>query len=111
MRHTEDIVSRFTRIVTTGAACIAGGVLVFLMLMTTLGVVLRKFGYPINGVFDLTHFSVLSMTFLGLAYCGFHGGHVTIELFYQRLGPLAPQDARPIHQSDRLRAFRGDRMA
>lgn len=87
MRRSEDIVSRFTRIVVTGAACIAGGVLVFLMAMTTIGVIGRKFGYPINGVFDLTHFTVLSMTFLGLAYCGFHGAHVSIELLYQHLGP------------------------
>lgn len=87
MRSAEDIVSRITRIVVTGAACVAGGVLVFLMFMTTFGVIGRKFGYPINGVFDLTHFTVLVMTFLGMAYAGFHGAHVTIELLYQRLRP------------------------
>ncbi|HUT50707.1 MAG TPA: TRAP transporter small permease [Alphaproteobacteria bacterium] len=87
MRPAEDIISRITRIVVTGAACIAGGILVFLMFMTTFGVIGRKLGYPINGVFDLTHFTVLTMTFLGMAYCGFHGAHVSIELLYQRLGP------------------------
>lgn len=86
MRPDGDIASRLTRIVVTGAACIAGGVLVFLMFMTTIGTVGRWFGYPINGVFDLTHFTVLIMTFLGLAYAGFHGAHVTIELLFQRLG-------------------------
>jgi len=87
VRSAEDIVSRITRIVVTGAACIAGGVLVFLMFMTTFSVIGRKLGYPINGVFDLTHFTVLIMTFLGMAYAGYHGAHVTIELFFQHLGP------------------------
>ena len=87
MRHDEDIVSAVTRIAVTGAACIAGGVLVFLMFMTAIGIVGRWFGLPINGVFDLTHFTVLIMTFLGMAYAGFHGAHVTIELLFQRLGP------------------------
>jgi len=87
VRSAEDIVSRITRIVVTGAACIAGGVLVFLMFMTTFSVIGRKLGYPINGVFDLTHFTVLIMTFLGMAYAGFLGAHVSIELLYQRLGP------------------------
>lgn len=87
MRSAEDIISRITRIVVTGAACIAGGVLVFLMFMTTFSTVGRWFGWPINGVFDLTHFTVLIMTFLGMAYAGFHGAHVTIELFFQHLGP------------------------
>jgi len=87
VRSAEDIVSRIIRVVVTGAACVAGGVLVFLMFMTTIGIVGRKLGWPINGVFDLTHFTVLIMTFLGLAYAGFHGAHVTIELLFQRLGP------------------------
>jgi TRAP-type C4-dicarboxylate transport system permease small subunit len=57
------------------------------MFMTTIGIVGRTFGWPINGVFDLTHFTVLIMTFLGLAYAGYHGAHVTIELLFHRLGP------------------------
>lgn len=87
MRPYEDIVSRITNVVVTAAACMAGLVLVFLMLMTTAGVVGRKFGIPINGVFDLTHFTVLIMTFFGIAYCGFRGGHISIELLHQHLGP------------------------
>jgi len=89
VRPAEDIASRIIRIVVTGAACIAGGILVFLMFMTTFSTVGRWFGYPINGVFDLTHFTVLIMTFLGMAYAGFHGAHVTIELFFQHLGPTS----------------------
>jgi TRAP-type C4-dicarboxylate transport system permease small subunit len=87
VRPPEDIVSRITDVVVTTVAYMAGVVLVFLMLMTTFGVIGRKLGYPINGVFDLTHFTVLIMTFLGMAYCGFRGAHVSIELLYQHLGP------------------------
>lgn len=68
-----------------GAAYVAGLVLVALMVLTTADVVGRYFfNAPIEGVFDLTHFAVLIMVFLGLAYCGFQDGHVTIELFFAR---------------------------
>ena len=87
MRRREDIVSRITNVVVTAVAGLAGLTLVFLMLMTTAGVIGRKLGYPINGVFDLTHFTVLIMTFFGLAYCGYRGAHVSIELLYRFLGP------------------------
>jgi TRAP-type C4-dicarboxylate transport system permease small subunit len=40
---------------------------------------------PINGVFDLTHFAVATMVYLGLAYCGYRGAHVVIELLYGKL--------------------------
>jgi TRAP-type C4-dicarboxylate transport system permease small subunit len=86
VRPIEALVSRITDVVVTAVACMAGLVLVFLMLMTTAGVVGRKFGIPINGVFDLTHFTVLIMTFFGMAYCGYRGSHVSIELLYQHLG-------------------------
>lgn len=79
-------VARATDVVTTGAAWIAGAVLVLLMLMTTADVAGRYFfNAPIGGVFDLTHFAVSIMVFLGLAYCGYRGGHVAIELLYDRL--------------------------
>lgn len=71
----------------TAAAYVAGAVLVSLMLLTTADVAGRYFfNRPITGVFDFTHFAVLIMTFLGLAYCGVQNGHVVIELFTQRLG-------------------------
>lgn len=75
-----------TSVVVTFAAYLAGIVLLLLALLTTADVVGRYFfNAPIIGVFDLTHFSVLIMVFLGLGYCGFRGGHVAIELLYDRL--------------------------
>ena len=88
MIQEENRVVRITNIVVTAAAYIAGFVLLALMLLTTADVLGRYFfNLPLTGVFDLTHFAVLIMTFLGLPYCGFQGGHIVIELLYKRLKP------------------------
>lgn len=86
MSQEDHIVARATDFATTVAAYVAGVVLVALMLLTTADVAGRYFfNAPLNGVFDLTHFAVSIMTFLGLSYCGYQGGHVVIELLYEKL--------------------------
>ena len=88
----ENVIARATDVVTTAAAWIAGIVLILLMLLTTADVAGRYlFNSPI-AVFDLTHFAVSIMTFLGLAYAGYRGAHVVIELLYDRL----PRPARAV---------------
>ena len=88
MTQEGNRVVHATNIVVTTAAYVAGFVLLALMLLTTADVVGRYFfNSPVIGVFDLTHFAVLIMTFLGLSYCGFQGGHIVIELLYDRLSP------------------------
>ncbi|MEQ8699416.1 MAG: TRAP transporter small permease [Bauldia litoralis] len=78
---------RAIRLAATAAAYVAGAVLFALMIGTTADVVGRAvFNFPLIGMFDLTHFAVLIMVFLGLAYCGYHGGHIVIELLFDRLG-------------------------
>ena len=92
MSEDDNPIARATDAVTAAAAYVAGAVLLALMLLTTADVAGRYFfNAPIDGVFDLTHFAVSIMTFLGLAYCGFRGGHVAIELLYDRL-------ARPVRR-------------
>ena len=87
MDSREGPVSRAVRILVTASAYIAGAVLFLLMILTTVDVVGRYFfNAPLTGVFDLTHFAVLIMTFLSFAYCAWHGAHVVIELLYNRLG-------------------------
>ena len=77
---------RATNVLVTAAAAVAGVVLVALMLLTVADVAGRYFfNHPLNGVFDLTQFAVLIMTFLSFAYCGFRGAHVVIELLYDRI--------------------------
>ncbi len=90
MNERANKIARATEIVASAAAYAAGAVLILLMLLTTADVAGRYFfNSPIDGVFDLTHFAVAMMTFLGLAYCGYRGGHVVIELLYDKLPPGA----------------------
>lgn len=88
MTPVKQRISRATEIVVTATAFVAGLFLVGLMLLTTADVVGRYiFNSPITGVFDLTHFVVLILTFLGIAYCGYQGGHVVIEMVTDKLPP------------------------
>ncbi len=90
MSAGQDTLVRVTGVVTSWAAGVAGLVLIGLMLLTTADVAGRYFfNAPIDGVFDLTQFAVSIMVFLGLAYCGFRGAHVVIELLYDRFPPGA----------------------
>ena len=90
MSELENKVVRATEVVTAAAAGVAGVALILLMGLTTADVAGRYFfNSPISGVFDLTHFAVSIMTYLGLGYCGFRGAHVVIELLYDRLPPGA----------------------
>ena len=87
MANGEDPASRIVGILVTASAYVAGAVLVLLMFLTTADVAGRYFfNAPISGVFDLTQFAVLIMTFLSFAYCAWRGAHVAIELLYNRLG-------------------------
>jgi TRAP-type C4-dicarboxylate transport system permease small subunit len=86
----SDRIVRATEIAATAAAYVAGAVLILLMLLTTADVAGRYFfDAPLIGVFDLTHFAVSIMTYLGLAYCAVRGAHVAIELLYDKLPPAA----------------------
>lgn len=86
MLTKESHIARVTDAVVTFMVYIASIALMVLMLITTADVAGRYFfNHPLTGVFDLTHFAVLIMVFFGLAYCGIKGGHVVIELFYDKL--------------------------
>ena len=88
MTRQENKIARATNLAVTATASVAGVVLLALMLLTTVDVAGRYlFNAPIIGVFDLTHFTVLIITFLGLAYCGYQGGHIAIELLSDKLPP------------------------
>lgn len=90
MTREDSRIARATGVVVAVMAYAAGAVLLVLMVITTADVAGRYFfNEPLTGVFDLTHFAVLIMVFFGLAYCGYKGGHVAIELLYDKL-------ARPV---------------
>ena len=61
---------------------LAGGwVLVLLMGYTVLDVVLRYvFNRPFSGSLEITEFAMSAIVFLGIAYCGWLGGHVAVDI-------------------------------
>ena len=69
------------------AMSLAGGwVLMLLMGYTVLDVVLRKlFNRPFSGSLELTEFAMSLIVFLGIAYCGWTGGHVAVDILERPL--------------------------
>ncbi|MBM3572026.1 MAG: TRAP transporter small permease [Alphaproteobacteria bacterium] len=64
----------------------AGWVLMALMLYTVADVVLRYgFNQPFRGSLEITEFAMSVIVFLGIAYCGWLGGHVAVDIFERPL--------------------------
>jgi TRAP-type C4-dicarboxylate transport system permease small subunit len=61
---------------------LAGGwIIVALMIYTVLDVILRyAFNRPFSGSFEITEFAMSAIVFLGIAYCGWVGGHVAVDV-------------------------------
>lgn len=60
---------------------IAGGlVLMGLMLLTVADVTLRKFVEPIEGAQDISESGLIVVVFLAMAYSGWTGGHIAVDL-------------------------------
>jgi TRAP-type C4-dicarboxylate transport system permease small subunit len=66
---------------------LAGGwVLMLLMGYTVLDVVLRYgFNRPFSGSLEVTEFAMSLIVFLGIAYCGWIGGHVAVDILERPL--------------------------
>ena len=62
-------------------AAVSGAGIVAMMLLTCADVVLRYlFNAPIEGTLDITQMLMVIVVFFGLAYCGWTGGHVAVDL-------------------------------
>lgn len=73
-----ELFGRFLRFL----ALLSGGVLLVLMVYTVADVVLRYgFNRPFSGSLEFTEFSMSVIVFLGIAYTGWTGGHIAIDLF------------------------------
>lgn len=69
-----------------GMTLVAGVVLFGLMLYTVLDVVFRYgFNKPFASSVEVTEFAMAIIVFLGLAYCGWTGGHVAVDILEQPL--------------------------
>lgn len=63
-------------------ALASGAVLVLLMLFTVADVFLRYvFNAPLRSVFEFTEFAMALIVFLAMAYTGWTGGHIAVDVF------------------------------
>jgi len=70
-----------------GFALVAGAVLFALMLLTVYSVIMRYvFNAPPFFTLDTSKMMLIPVVFFGLAYCGWTGGHIAVDL----IGALAP---------------------
>jgi TRAP-type C4-dicarboxylate transport system permease small subunit len=67
-------------------ALLGGWVLMALMTYTVADVVLRYgFNRPFSGSLEITEFAMSAIVFLGIAYCGWVGSHVAVDIFERPL--------------------------
>jgi TRAP-type C4-dicarboxylate transport system permease small subunit len=65
---------------------LAGGwVVVALMVYTVADVIFRFFNRPFSGPIEVTEFAMSAIVFLGIAYCGWVGGHVAVDILERPL--------------------------
>jgi TRAP-type C4-dicarboxylate transport system permease small subunit len=77
---------QFFERVLRGMTLVAGVVLFGLMLYTVLDVVLRYgFNKPFASSVEVTEFAMAIIVFFGLAYCGWTGGHVAVDILERPL--------------------------
>lgn len=69
---------RFLRLL----ALASGVIMLLLLLVTVLDVFLRYvFNAPLASAWEFTEFSMALIVFLGIAYCGWTGGHIAVDVF------------------------------
>ena len=84
MKRLEGYIEQAVR----GLAILAGIAILAMMLLTCTDVFLRyTFNAPIEGSFDVTQMLMVVVVFFALAYCGWTGGHVVVDLLRDVLPP------------------------
>ena len=83
-----SLFDRFNSLLNRGLAIVAGTSLVAMVLVTVGEMVLRMFGKPMAGTVETIGWLSATTTAFALGYTQIHQGHVSIDLFTRRLGPL-----------------------
>ena len=83
-----SLFDRFISILNRGLACVAGISLVTMVLVTVGEMVFRMFGKPMAGTVETIGWLAAVTTAFALGYTQIHQGHVSIDLFTRRLGPM-----------------------
>ena len=68
-----------------GMDCVAGAALVFIMLLTSLDVVLRYLGYPIQGAYDMASLSAAFVVGFALPRTSWDRMHITVDILTVKL--------------------------
>ena len=77
---------KFSKLVNGVLAVAAGVTLVGMMVLTVADMVLRVFGHPLAGTYEIIGWLAAAATALALGYTQVHRGHVAISLVVDRLG-------------------------
>jgi TRAP-type C4-dicarboxylate transport system permease small subunit len=73
-----DLFDRLLRLL----ALVSGVVILLLMAFTVVDVFLRYvFNAPFRSLYEFTEFVMAAIVFLGLAYTGWVGGHISVDVF------------------------------
>lgn len=80
------ILANLLRKLVLGLVGVAGLSLLAMALLTTLDVILRKFGHPLPGAYDMVKIAAGLTIACGLPYTTAIKGHVAVEYFQHRLG-------------------------
>ena len=83
-----SLFDRFISILNRGLAYAAGISLVAMVLVTVGEMVFRMFGKPMAGTVETIGWLSAVTTAFALGYTQIHQGHISIDLFTRRLGPL-----------------------
>lgn len=67
-------------------AYVSGGIIIVLMVFTVVDVFMRNvFNAPLRSVYEFTEFTMAAIVFLGIAYTGWTGGHIAVDMFVKWL--------------------------
>jgi TRAP-type C4-dicarboxylate transport system permease small subunit len=73
-----DLFERFLRLL----AYVSGVLILLLVAFTVIDVFLRYvFNTPLKSVYEFTEFIMAAIVFLGIAYTGWVGGHIAVDVF------------------------------
>ena len=82
-----DLLNRISALLNKGLAFVAGCCLIAMMLVTVGEMVFRMFGKPMAGTVETIGWLAAVTTAFALGYTQIHQGHVSIDLFTNRLNP------------------------
>lgn len=77
-----NLFDRFLRLL----AYVSGIIIIILMMFTVIDIFMRNvFNEPLKSVYEFTEFAMAAIVFLGIAYTGWTGGHIAVDMFVKWL--------------------------